>query len=53
VKWPQPETQLVELSVDKSSARAAVTRRHERGKLKNFHCAKSVGRKRLVETVID
>jgi hypothetical protein len=29
-------TQLVELSVDKSSARAAVTRGPERGKLKNL-----------------
>jgi hypothetical protein len=37
----------------KSSARAAVTRGPERGKLKNLHCLKSVARKRLVETVID
>jgi hypothetical protein len=49
----QPETKLAELSVDKSSARAAVTRGPEHGKLKNLRCAKSVTRKRLVGTVID
>jgi hypothetical protein len=36
VKWPLPGTQLVELSVDKSSAPGAVTRGPERGKLKNL-----------------
>jgi hypothetical protein len=41
------------LSVDKSSAQAAVTRGPDREKLKNLHCVKSVVRKRLVETVID
>jgi hypothetical protein len=51
VKWP-PAWEPVELSVDKSSTRAAVTR-PVRGKLKNLHCAKSVARKRLVETIID
>jgi hypothetical protein len=40
------------LSVDKSSAWAAVTRGPECGKLKNLHCVKTVARKRLVETVI-
>jgi hypothetical protein len=35
VKWP-PAWDLVKLSVDKSSARAAVTRGPERGKLKNL-----------------
>jgi hypothetical protein len=34
----QPGPQLVELSVDKSSAWAAVTRGPECGKLKNLHC---------------
>jgi hypothetical protein len=42
---------LVELSVDKCSARAAVTRGNE--KLKNLHYVKSVAKKRLVETVMD
>jgi hypothetical protein len=37
----------------KSSARAAVTRGLECGKLKNLHCVKSVVRKRVVEAVID
>jgi hypothetical protein len=44
---------IVGLSVDKSFARAAVTKGPERGKLKNLRCVKSVARKRLVETVID
>jgi hypothetical protein len=42
----------VQLSVDKSSARAAVIRGPEYGKLKNLHRVKSVARKRLVEFVI-
>jgi hypothetical protein len=41
------------LSVDKSSARAAVSEGPECGKLKNHHCVKSAERERLVETVID
>jgi hypothetical protein len=49
----QPGTQLVELSVDKNSVRAAVTREPERRKLKDLHHVKSVARKWLVETVID
>jgi hypothetical protein len=53
VKWPPAWTQIVELSVDKSSARAAVTRGPECWKLKNLHCVKSVSMKGLVETVID
>jgi hypothetical protein len=44
---------LVELSVEKSSALAAVRRETEWGKLKNLHCVKSVAKKWLVETVID
>jgi hypothetical protein len=43
---------LGELSVDNSSARAAVTRGPECGKLKNLYCVTSVARKRLVEAVI-
>jgi hypothetical protein len=42
-------TSLVEFSVEKSSARAAVTRGPEIGKLKNLHCVKLVAKKRLVE----
>jgi hypothetical protein len=53
VKWPPASTQLVEFSIDKSSARAAVTTGFERGKLKNLHCVKFVARKRIVETIID
>jgi hypothetical protein len=41
------------MSVDKSSAWAAVTRGPEHGKLMNLHCVKSITRKWLVETVID
>jgi hypothetical protein len=41
----------VELSVDKSSAQAAVTRGPECTKLRNLHCVESVARKRLLETV--
>jgi hypothetical protein len=47
----QPGTQL-SLSVDRSFLRVALTRKPERGKLKNLYCVKSVARKRLVETVI-
>jgi hypothetical protein len=47
VKWP-PAWDPVELSVDKSSARAAVTRGPE-----ELSLVKAVARKRLVETVID
>jgi hypothetical protein len=47
----QPATQLVELSVDKSSALAAVTSEPEFGKLKNLPRVEAVARKRLVETV--
>jgi hypothetical protein len=36
VKWSQPGTQLVELSVDKSSARVAVSRGPECGALTNL-----------------
>jgi hypothetical protein len=43
----------IAVSRELSSARAAVTRVSERGKLKNLHCFKSVARKRLVETEID
>jgi hypothetical protein len=43
----QPGTQLIELSVDKISARAAVTGGPECGKLRKLHCAESVARKRL------
>jgi hypothetical protein len=52
VKWP-PAWDSVEFSVDKNSARVAVTRGPEKGKLKNLNCIKSVARKRLVETIID
>jgi hypothetical protein len=48
----QPDTQLVELSVDKSSAWAAVTRGPEHGNLKSLSVA-AIARKQLVETVID
>jgi hypothetical protein len=41
------------MSVVKSSARAAMTRGLECGKLKNLRCVKSVARKRLVEIGID
>jgi hypothetical protein len=34
-------TQLVEVSVDNSSARVAVSIGSERGKLKNLHCVRS------------
>jgi hypothetical protein len=52
VKWP-PAWDLVELSVDKRSAPAAMTRGPESGKLKNLRCVKSVARKRLLEILID
>jgi hypothetical protein len=40
---------IVEVTVDKSSARVAVTRRHECGKLKNLQL-ETVARERLVKT---
>jgi hypothetical protein len=46
-------TQLVELSVDNSSARTSGTKGPEHRKLKYLHCVKSVARNRLMETVID
>jgi hypothetical protein len=49
----QPGTQLAELSIEKSFEWAAVTRVPECGKVKNFHCVKSVARKWLVKTVTD
>jgi hypothetical protein len=49
----QPGSQLVEFSVDKSSAPAAMTGGPERRKLRNYNCVKSFVRERLVETVID
>jgi hypothetical protein len=41
------------LAVDKSSARAAVTRGPDGGKLKNLPQQKAFARKLTVETVID
>jgi hypothetical protein len=49
----QPGTQLVELSVDKISARVAVTRGSECGRLEESPSVQAVGRKQLMETVID
>jgi hypothetical protein len=43
---------MIELSADKSSSRVTVTRGPEGGKLKNFHCVKSLARKELVETAV-
>jgi hypothetical protein len=46
----QPGTQLVELSVDKSSVRPAVTRRPEWGEAEESPSVEAIDRKRLVET---
>jgi hypothetical protein len=43
------DSAVIELTVDKSSAQAALTRGPEWRKLKNLHC---VTRKRLVETTL-